>query len=68
MLPACIAYILLSNSLLDALKGNISPVFLLGLGAVIAAFSIPFFYHRYKKKRDNKIILSMPAAASFRSR
>ena len=53
MLPACIAYILLSSSLLDALKGNISPAFLLGLGAVIAVSSIPFFYNRYKKKKDN---------------
>lgn len=54
MLPACIAYILLSSSLLDALKGNISPAFLLGLGAVIAVSSIPFFYNRYKKKKDTK--------------
>lgn len=54
MLPACIAYILLSSSLLDALKGNISPTFLLGLGAVIAVSLIPLFYNRYKKKKDNK--------------
>lgn len=54
MLPACIAYILLSSSLLDALKGNISPAFLLGLGAVIAVSLIPLLYNRFKKKKDNE--------------
>jgi len=51
MLPACIAYILLSSSLLDALKGNISPAFLAGLGAVIAVSLIPLFYNRSNKKK-----------------
>ncbi|KAF0187928.1 MAG: hypothetical protein FD168_2164 [Desulfobulbaceae bacterium] len=54
MLPACIAYILLSSSLLEALKGRISPAFIVGLLAVIMVSSIPFFYNRYKKKKDNK--------------
>jgi uncharacterized membrane protein YdjX (TVP38/TMEM64 family) len=53
MLPACIAYILLSSSLLDALKGRISPAFIIGLFAVILVSSIPFLYNRYKKKKDN---------------
>ena len=54
MLPACIAYILLSSSLLDALKGRISPAFIIGLLAVILVSSIPFFYSRYKKKKDDR--------------
>ncbi|MBV5306016.1 MAG: VTT domain-containing protein [Desulfobulbaceae bacterium] len=54
MLPACIAYILLSSSLLEALRGRISPAFIIGLLAVILVSSIPFFYNRYKKKKDNK--------------
>jgi uncharacterized membrane protein YdjX (TVP38/TMEM64 family) len=54
MLPATIAYILLSSSLLDALKGQISPAFIIGLIAVILVSSIPFFYNRYKKKKDDR--------------
>ncbi|MBV5306014.1 MAG: TVP38/TMEM64 family protein [Desulfobulbaceae bacterium] len=51
---ACIAYILLSSSLLDALKGRISPAFIIGLFAVILVSSTPFFYNLYKKRKDNK--------------
>jgi uncharacterized membrane protein YdjX (TVP38/TMEM64 family)/Fe-S oxidoreductase len=49
MLPACIAFIVFSSSLLDVIKGRISPAFILGLGLVILVSLIPVFYHRRKK-------------------
>ena len=54
MLPACIAYILLSSSLLDALKGKISPTFIFGVTAVIIVSLIPILYNKYKKKKDDE--------------
>jgi len=54
MLPACIAYIMLSSSLLDALKGKISPTFIFGALAVIIVSLVPILYNKYKKKKDDK--------------
>ncbi|MBI4634221.1 MAG: VTT domain-containing protein [Deltaproteobacteria bacterium] len=51
MLPACIAFIVFSSSLLDVLKGRISPTFVAGLGLVILVSLIPLLYGRYKKKK-----------------
>ena len=51
MLPACIAFIVFSSSLLDLLKGRISPAFLIGLGLVILVSLIPLVYNRYKAKK-----------------
>ena len=51
MLPACIAFILFSASLLDALRGRISISFIAGLGMVIMVSLIPLFYRRYKAKK-----------------
>lgn len=51
MLPACIAYIVFSSSLLDVIKGEISPTFIAGLGLVILVSLIPLFYRRYKTKK-----------------
>jgi uncharacterized membrane protein YdjX (TVP38/TMEM64 family)/Fe-S oxidoreductase len=51
MLPACIAFIVFSSSLLDLIKGNISPSFIVGLGLVILVSLIPLFYRRYKAKK-----------------
>jgi uncharacterized membrane protein YdjX (TVP38/TMEM64 family)/Fe-S oxidoreductase len=51
MLPACIAFIVFSSSLLDVLKGKISPEFLIGLVLIIAVSLIPFIYNRYKSKK-----------------
>ncbi len=50
MLPACIAFIVFSSSLLDVIKGEISPAFLVGLGLIVAVSLIPLFYNRYKLK------------------
>jgi len=51
MLPACIAYIVFSSSLLDVIKGEISPTFIAGLGLVILVSLIPLLYRRYKVKK-----------------
>ena len=51
MLPACIAFIVFSSSLLDLIKGKISPAFIVGLGLVGLVSFIPLFYQRYKAKK-----------------
>jgi len=51
MLPACIAFIVFSSSLLDLIKGKVSPAFVVGLGLVILVSLIPLFYNRYKAKK-----------------
>jgi len=51
MAPACVAYIVFSSSLLDVIKGKISPTFLIGLSLVIVVSLIPFLYRRYKSKK-----------------
>jgi len=51
MLPACIAFIVFSSSLLDLIKGRVSPAFLVGLGLVVLVSLIPLFYQRYKAKK-----------------
>ncbi|MEW6585796.1 MAG: VTT domain-containing protein [Nitrospirota bacterium] len=51
MLPACIAFIVFSSSLLDLFRGKISPAFIVGLLMVIGVSLIPFFYNRYKTEK-----------------
>jgi uncharacterized membrane protein YdjX (TVP38/TMEM64 family) len=51
MLPACIAFIVFSSSLLDLLRGRISPAFIVGLGLVVLVSLIPLFYQRYKSRK-----------------
>jgi len=51
MLPACIAFIVFSSSLLDLIRGKVSPTFIIGLGLVILVSLIPLFYNHYKAKR-----------------
>ena len=53
MLPACIAFIVFSSSLLDLLKGRISLTFVVGLGLVILVSLLPLLYRRYKKKKGS---------------
>ena len=50
MLPGCVAYILLSSSLLDVLKGSVSPVFISGVAAMALLSAVPFMYKRYKQR------------------
>jgi uncharacterized membrane protein YdjX (TVP38/TMEM64 family)/Fe-S oxidoreductase len=58
MLPACIAFIVFSSSLLDVLRGRISPAFIAGLLLIVAVSSIPIFYQRYKEKKGAADLLS----------
>lgn len=51
MLPACIAFIVFSSSLLDLLKGKVSPAFVIGLVLIVLVSLIPLFYNRYKTKK-----------------
>ena len=51
MLPACIAFIVFSSSLLELIRGRISLNFIAGLGLVILVSLIPLFYKRYKAKK-----------------
>lgn len=50
MLPACIAFIVFSSSLLDLLKGRLSKEFLIGLVLIVAVSLIPIIYRKAKGK------------------
>jgi uncharacterized membrane protein YdjX (TVP38/TMEM64 family)/Fe-S oxidoreductase len=49
MLPACIAFIVFSSSLLDVIRGRISLAFLIGLALVVLVSLIPTIYQRLRK-------------------
>ncbi len=51
MLPACIAFIVFSSSLLDLIRGKVSLTFVVGLVLVILVSLFPIFYRRYKAKK-----------------
>jgi uncharacterized membrane protein YdjX (TVP38/TMEM64 family) len=51
MLPACIAFIVFSSSLLDLIRGKVSLTFVIGLLLVVLVSMFPLFYRRYKAKR-----------------
>jgi len=52
MLPACIAFIVFSSSLLDLLRGKLSLTFIIGLSLVILVSLIPLIYKRYSSKKS----------------
>jgi len=51
MLPACIAFIVFSSSLLGLLRGSVSPAALVGIALIVLVSLIPFFYKKFKRKR-----------------
>jgi uncharacterized membrane protein YdjX (TVP38/TMEM64 family)/Fe-S oxidoreductase len=51
MLPACIAFIVFSSSLLDLVRGRVSLTFVVGLVLVILVSVLPLVYRRYKTRR-----------------
>jgi uncharacterized membrane protein YdjX (TVP38/TMEM64 family)/Fe-S oxidoreductase len=51
MLPACIAFIVFSSSLLGLIRGNLSPTALLGIALIVAVSLIPVFYRRFRARR-----------------
>lgn len=52
MLPACIAFITFSSSLLDLIRGKVSPGLLIGIGLIVLVSLIPVFYRRYMAKKE----------------
>jgi uncharacterized membrane protein YdjX (TVP38/TMEM64 family)/Fe-S oxidoreductase len=50
MLPACIAFIVFSSSLLGLIKGKASPTALLGIVLIVLVSLIPVIYRKFKKK------------------
>ena len=50
MLPAIVAFVLFSSSLLDLFSGKVSKEFLTGLFLVIIVSALPILYKRMKKK------------------
>jgi uncharacterized membrane protein YdjX (TVP38/TMEM64 family)/Fe-S oxidoreductase len=54
MLPACIAFIVFSSSLLDLIRGRISPSLLVGLVLVVLVSIFPFLYRRYKVRKGEE--------------
>jgi uncharacterized membrane protein YdjX (TVP38/TMEM64 family)/Fe-S oxidoreductase len=57
MLPACIAFIVFSSSLLDMIKGKISLEFAVGAVLIVMVSAIPFLYRRLKSKKGMKDLL-----------
>jgi uncharacterized membrane protein YdjX (TVP38/TMEM64 family) len=54
MLPACIAYIVFSSSLLDLLKGKISVQLIVGIVLVVIVSAIPIYYKKRKAGKESK--------------
>lgn len=50
MLPACIAFIVFSSSLLDLVRGKVSPTALLGIGLIVLVSLLPLIYRRFKNR------------------
>ncbi|MFZ5764950.1 MAG: VTT domain-containing protein [Thermodesulfobacteriota bacterium] len=51
MLPACIAFIVFSSSLLDLVTGTITPSFVIGLVLILAVSLAPLIYKKYRRSR-----------------
>jgi uncharacterized membrane protein YdjX (TVP38/TMEM64 family) len=56
MLPACIAFIVFSSSLLELIKGNITPTSLLGIGLIVLVSLIPVVYRRFKSRKREDVV------------
>lgn len=52
MLPACIAFIVFSSSLLDLFHGRISTEFLIGLLLIFLVSSLPFFHRKLQRQKE----------------
>jgi uncharacterized membrane protein YdjX (TVP38/TMEM64 family)/Fe-S oxidoreductase len=55
MLPACIAFIVFSSSLLDLIRGSVSPTALLGIGLIVLVSLIPAIYRRLKRQCQERV-------------
>lgn len=55
MLPACVAFIVFSSSLLDLLGGRVSPAFLAGVALVAAVSCLPLALRRMAARRAREV-------------
>ncbi len=55
MMPAIVAYVVFSSSLLDLINGKVSKEFLIGLALVIVVSLIPIIYKKKKAGRSGGI-------------
>ena len=55
LLPACIAFIVFSSSLLGLIKGKVSPTALLGIGLIVLVSLIPVVYRRLKGRQAAEV-------------
>jgi uncharacterized membrane protein YdjX (TVP38/TMEM64 family)/Fe-S oxidoreductase len=51
MLPACIAFIVFSSSLLGLIRGSVSPTALLGIALIVAVSLLPVVYRRFRGRQ-----------------
>ncbi|WP_246163405.1 TVP38/TMEM64 family protein [Oryzomonas sagensis] len=58
MLPACIAFIVFSSSLLGLVKGAVSATALLGIGLVALVSLMPVAYRRFKRGGGQKTLVA----------
>jgi uncharacterized membrane protein YdjX (TVP38/TMEM64 family) len=58
MLPACVAFIVFSSSLLDLLKGKISPAFLIGILLIGLVSLIPVLVRKFRPAQEKHLELS----------
>ena len=56
MLPACIAFIVFSSSLLGLIKGNVSSTTILGIGLIVLVSLIPVAYRRIKGRQADETV------------
>lgn len=56
MFPACVAFIVFSSSLLDVIRGRVSPTFLLGLALIAAVSLVPVVYRKLQAARTGSAV------------
>ncbi|NPU83969.1 MAG: hypothetical protein HPY65_05730 [Syntrophaceae bacterium] len=54
MLPATVAYIVFSSSLLDLIRGKVSTTLVVGIGLVVLVSLIPVFWRRWQAGRGGR--------------
>ncbi|MGD0843361.1 MAG: VTT domain-containing protein [Geobacteraceae bacterium] len=57
MLPACIAFIVFSSSLLELIRGNVSPSALLGIALIVLVSLIPVVYRFYRRRQAAEAVI-----------
>jgi len=58
MLPACVAFIVFSSSLVDLLRGSISPGFVIGLLLIVLVSLIPMMVRHFRPGKEKDLELS----------